>query len=199
VELDRQMGRLLDALRGGRPTLVLFLSDNGPLPTFERRRSGGLRGSKMSLYEGGVRLPFIAWGPGIVPAGVANTATVLSAVDMLPTLCSLAGAPLPSGYRPDGQDMLPALRGERLRRSTPLLWEYGRNPKSFAYPQGEDRSPNVAILEGDWKLLVRDDGSGPELYDLSTDPEERYNRAEAHPDLARRLSDAALEWRRAMP
>lgn len=201
-ELDRQMGRLLDALRedrSGRPTLVLFLSDNGPLPTFDRRRSGGLRGSKMSLYEGGVRLPFIAWGPGIVPAGVTNTATVLSAVDLFPTLCTLAGAPLPPGYRPDGQDMFPALRGEKPRRSAPLLWEYGRNPTSFAYPQGEDRSPNVAILEGDWKLLVQDDGAGPELYDLATDPEERYNRGEAHPDLARRLSDAALRWRRAMP
>ncbi len=202
TELDRQMGRLLDAIRedrSGRPTLVLFLSDNGPLPTFERRRSGGLRGSKMSLYEGGVRLPFLAWGPGLVPAGVTNTATVLSAVDMLPTLCALAGAPLPSGYQPDGQDMTAVLRGEKPRRTTPLLWEYGRNPTSFAYPQGEDRSPNVAILEGDWKLLVRDDGTGPELYDLATDPEERYNRAEAHPDLARRLADAALAWRRAMP
>ena len=201
-ELDRQVGRLLDALRqdrSGRPTLVLFLSDNGPLPTFDRRRSGGLRGSKLSLYEGGVRLPFIAWGPGLVPAGVTNTATVMSAVDLFPTLCSLAGATPPPGYRPDGQDMLPALRGEKPRRTSPLLWEYGRNPASFGYPQGDDRSPNVAILDGDWKLLVRDDGSGPELYDLATDPEERYNRAEARPDVARRLADAALGWRRAMP
>jgi arylsulfatase A-like enzyme len=202
VEVDRQVGRLLDAVRddpSGRPTLVLFMSDNGPLPTFDRRRTGGLRGSKLSLYEGGVRMPFIAWGPGIVPAVATNTATVLSAVDLFPTLCALAAAPLPSGYQGDGQDMLAALRGERPRRSKPLLWEYGRNTTSFAYPQGEDRSPNVAILDGDWKLLIQDDGSGAELYDLSTDPEERFNRAEAHPDVTRRLSDAALEWRRAMP
>ncbi|WP_337176094.1 sulfatase-like hydrolase/transferase [Paludisphaera sp.] len=202
VETDRQVGRLLDAIREGdraRPTLVLFMSDNGPLPTFDRRRTGGLRGSKLSLYEGGVRSPFIAWGPGIVPAGVTNTATVLSAVDLFPTLCSLAAAPLPPGYQPDGEDMLAALRGEKPRRSKPLLWEYGRNPTSFGYPQGDDRSPNVAILEGDWKLLVRDDGSGAELYDLATDPEESHDRAEARPDLVRRLSRMALDWRRAMP
>ena len=94
VELDRQVGELLDALRknrAGRPTIVLFLSDNGPLPSFQRARTVGLRGSKLSLYEGGVRLPFIAWGPGIVPAGVTNDATVLAAVDLFPTLCRLCG------------------------------------------------------------------------------------------------------------
>ncbi len=71
VQLDRQVGKLLDALRAaraGRPTIVLFLSDNGPLPSFDRERTVGLQGSKLSLYEGGVRLPFIAWGPGIIPA-----------------------------------------------------------------------------------------------------------------------------------
>ena len=201
-EVDVQVGRLLDAIRAdkfGRPTLVLFISDNGPLPTFERRRSGGLRGSKMSLYEGGTRLPFIAWGPGLVAAGVTTTSSVVSAVDMFPTLCSLAGAPLPDGYRPDGEDVTAVLRGQKPKRTKPLLWEYGRNAKSFAYPQGEDRSPNVAALDGDWKLLVNADGTGAELYDLSVDPEERYNRAEAQPDLARRLSEAALSWRRAMP
>ncbi len=201
-ELDRQIGRLLDAIReesSGRSTLVLFMSDNGPLPTFERRRTGGLRGSKLSLYEGGIRMPFIAWGPGIVPPGAINTASVVGAVDLFPTLCALAGAPLPDGYRGDGEDVSAFLRGERPGRSKPLLWEYGRNPDSFAHPRGDDRSPNVAILEGDWKLLINDDGRGAELYDLSTDPEERYDRAEAHPDLARRLSAEALKWRRAMP
>jgi len=201
-EVDRQVGRLMDAVRElppGRPTLVLFLSDNGPLPTFNRRRSGGLRGSKMSLYEAGVRLPFLAWGPGLVPSGVVNESTVLSAVDLLPTLCTVAGAPLPDGYRPDGEDLGPVLRGESPRRSRPLLWEYGRNPTSFAYPKAPDRSPNVAILDGDWKLLVNADGSGSELYDLGRDPQERQDRAAEEPDRARSLAEAALAWRRSMP
>ncbi|MDG3007455.1 sulfatase family protein [Paludisphaera mucosa] len=201
-EVDRQVGRLLDAVRAGgsaRPTLVLFLSDNGPLPTLDRRRSGVFRGSKLSLYEGGVRLPFLAWGPGLVPSGVTNTATVLSAVDLFPTLCALAGAPLRPGYESDGENLLSVLRGERPRRAKPLFWEYGRNPSSFDYPPGDDRSPNVAILDGDWKLLVNADGTGAELYDLALDPEERHDRAAAEPALARRLADQALAWRRAMP
>jgi len=202
TEMDAQIGRLLQALRdddSGRPTLVLFMSDNGPLPTFNGRRTLGLRGSKLSLYEGGVRMPFIAWGPGIVPASAVDDETVLSAVDLFPTLCALAEAPLPNGYESDGQNMLPALRGEKPQRAKPLLWEYGRNETSFAFPKGDDRSPNVAILEGNWKALVNTDGSDLQLYDLTTDPNERHNLASDHPDLARRLADAALEWRRAMP
>jgi len=202
TEMDAQIGRLLQAIRddkSGRPTLVLFMSDNGPLPTFKGRRTLGLRGSKLSLYEGGVRLPFIAWGPGIVPAGAVDEDTVVCAVDFFPTLCALAEAPLPDGYQSDGQNMLPALRGEKTKRSTPLLWEYGRNDTSFGYPKGDDRSPNVAILEGTWKALVNADGSDLQLYDLAADPNESRNLAADRPDLARRLADAALEWRRAMP
>lgn len=204
TELDIQVGRLLQALRDQpetkRPTVVLFLSDNGPLPTFNRRRTLGLRGSKLSLYEGGVRMPFIAWGPGLIPAGAVNDETVIAAVDFLPTLCELAGAALPDHYEADGQSMLAALRGEPARRSKPLFWEYGRNATSFSYPpKEEDRSPNVAILEGDWKALVNADGSGLQLYDVAADPREARDLAAERPDLARRLADAALRWRRAMP
>ena len=201
-EMDAQIGRLLQTLRdneSGRPTIVLFMSDNGPLPTFNGRRTLGLRGSKLSLYEGGVRMPFIAWGPGVIPAGAVDDETVICAVDFFPTICELADVRLPDGYEPDGQNILPALRGEPIRRSKPLFWEYGRNETSFAYPKGDDRSPNVAILEGDWKALVNADGSDLQLYDLAADPKETHNLAKDHPDLARRLADAALAWRRAMP
>jgi len=123
-EMDRQVGRLLDAARGrkgGRPVVVLFLSDNGPLPTFKRARTTGLRGSKLSLYEGGIRLPFIAWGPGLVPAGVTNDATVLAAVDLFPSLCRLCGAKVPAGVTPDGEDLSPVLLGKTPRRTAPLF------------------------------------------------------------------------------
>jgi arylsulfatase A-like enzyme len=202
VEMDRQVGRLLDALRAreaGRPTVVLFLSDNGPLPTFDRGRTVGLRGSKLSLYEGGVRVPLIAWGPGVVPAGLTNDSTVLAAVDLFPTLCRLCGADLPEGYRPDGEDLSPALLGKSPRRTRPLFWEYGRNAGSFAYPTGKDRSPNVAVLDGDWKLLVDSGGRGEELYNLARDPIEAENRAADEADLSKRLTDAALNWRRSLP
>lgn len=202
TEMDRQVGRLLDALRdrrSGRPTLVLFLSDNGPLPTFRRQRTAGLRGSKLSLYEGGVRVPCIAWCPGVVPAGATNDATVLAAVDLLPTLAKLCGAELPADYRPDGEDLSAALLGKSPARAKPLYWEYGRNDKSFAYPAGADRSPNVAVRDGDWKLLVNADGTGAELYDLSADPNESKNVAAENADLARRLTDQALKWRKSLP
>ncbi len=202
VEVDRQVGKLLDALRKdrtGRSTIVLFISDNGPLPTFQRERTVGLRGSKLSLYEGGVRLPFIAWGPGIVPAGLVNDTTVLAAVDLLPTLCRLCAASLPADYQGDGEDMSSALLGKSPRRTRPLFWEYGRNDRSFSYPRGNDRSPNLGVLDGDWKLLVDDDGRNPELYHLADDPTETKNRIADEPKVASRLRDAVLNWRKSLP
>ena len=205
VELDRQVGRVLDALRdrpaGSRPTLVLFLSDNGPLPPFPNQaRTKGLRGSKLSLYEGGIRLPFLAWGPGLVAAGKGNDATVLTAFDLFPSLCRIAGADLPAGYKADGEDLAPAILGQgEPARSRPVFWEYGRNARSFGYPAPRNRSPNLATLEGDWKLLVNADGSGVELYDLKKDPRETTNRADQEPEIAARLKESALRWRRSMP
>ena len=203
AEMDRQLGRLLDALRGreaDRPTVVLFFGDNGPLPTFDGRRAGGLRGGKLSLYEGGIRVPCIAWGPGVVPAGLINDTTVFAAVDLLPTLARLCGA-APKGDPPsDGEDLGDALRGRSPTRTKLLFWEYGRNDTSFAYPKvGKDRSPNVAVRDGDWKLLVNADGTGAELYDLADDPREARDLAADRPDVTRRLTDSALTWRKSLP
>jgi arylsulfatase A-like enzyme len=81
-----------------------------------------------------------------------------------------------------------------------VFWEYGRNTNSFAYPkEPHHRSPNLAVREGDWKLLVNADGSGAELYDLAADPWESRNRAAGQPELARRLGTAARAWRDSMP
>jgi arylsulfatase A-like enzyme len=202
IEVDRQVGRLLDELRrldADRKTLVIFASDNGPLPTFDRARTAGLRGSKLSLYEGGIRVPFIAWAPGVVPAGT-NDATVLAAVDLFPTLCKLCGAELPQDYQSDGEELIAALLGKAAERSKPLFWEYGRNEKFFRYPpRPRDRSANVAIRDGRWKLLVNDDGGDAELYDLTRDPNESGNVIADHPDVAERLKTAALAWRASLP
>lgn len=202
TEMDREIGRLLDVLRSkkdGRQTLVLFVSDNGPLPTFGRQRSVGLRGSKLSLYEGGIRLPCIAWGPNLVAQNVTNDTTVFTAVDFFPTLCKLAGAQLPKEYLSDGEDLSSTLSGATPRRTKPIFWEYGRNAKSFAYPKGADRSPNVAVLDGDWKMLVNADGSGGELYQIAADPNETKNRTSTEPEIANRLRKLALDWRKSLP
>jgi arylsulfatase A-like enzyme len=204
VEIDRQMGRLRQGLAElgiEDSTLVIFTSDNGPLPTFKASRSGGLRGSKLSLYEGGVQEPFMACWPGTIPADKVNSTTVLAAVDMFPTLCRVAGAELPEGYGCDGLDQSRALLGESIAgRSTPLFWEYGRNDEHFAYPKNQrDRSPRLAVLEGDWKLMINPDGGGAELYDIAADPREQHNLAADEPEVARRLGERVVAWRRSLP
>jgi arylsulfatase A-like enzyme len=199
VALDEQIGRLMDGLKGTN-TLVLFLGDNGASPPFERERIGGLRGQKLSLYEGGIRVPFVAWWPAKVKGGIVNESTVIASLDFLPTLATLCRAKLPEGYVPDGEDMTKALLGETPTRSAPLLWEYGRNDSSFAYPRdARHRSPNLAIREGRWKLLVNADGNGAELYDLAADAKESKSLAADKPDVVKRLTAAALRWRKAVP
>ena len=156
-------------------------------------------GSKLSLYEGGIRLPFIARWPGHVPAGRVDETTVLHAVDMMPTLAAIGGARVPDGYRGDGIDLTAALKGEAITREKPLFWEYGRNDTAFKFPAAPERSPNVAVREGMWKLLVNADGSSAELYDLLADPKETTNLAPEQATLAGRLSRTALEWRNSLP
>jgi arylsulfatase A-like enzyme len=205
IEMDKQVGRLLDGLDKlgiADDTIVIFASDNGPLPTFRGGRAGGLRGAKDSLYEGGLRLPFIVRWPGYVKPGAVDETTVFGGVDLFPTLCALCKAPLPAGYQSDGEDRSAAIRRSTPQptRSKPLFWEYGRNnDKAFGYPRGRDRSPNVAVRDGNWKLLVNADGSGAELYDLSADPKENKNVAGDHPDVAERLKRMCLDWRRSLP
>jgi arylsulfatase A-like enzyme len=201
-EYDRQMGRLFAGLKElgvDDQTLVIFASDNGPLPSFRGSRSGGLRGSKLSLYEGGIRLPFIVRWPGRVPAGHVDNQTVLAGTDLFPSLCAIAGAPLPKTVTCDGEDLSGALLGKPAVRTRPLFWEYGRNTNAFAYPNGADRSPNVAMREGDWKLLVNADGTQTQLYNLKTDPKETANLENKNPAVALRLKEQALAWRKSLP
>jgi arylsulfatase A-like enzyme len=197
--LDAQVGRLRDGLRGTN-TLVLLLGDNGASQPLARERCGGLRGQKLSLYEGGIRVPFIAWWPARLKSGVVNDQTVIAAVDILPTLAKVCGARLPKDYAGDGEDMEAAIRGESPVRTKPLYWEYGRNDTSFAYPKdAQHRSPNVAVRDGNWKLLVNADGTQSELYDLAADPKETRNLSASNPDIARRLAEKAVAWRKSLP
>ncbi len=201
AEYDRQIGRLLAGLKDlaiDRDTLVIFTSDNGALPTLKGARSGPFRAGKLSLWEGGVRMPFIVRWPARTPAGKLDEQSVLSALDLFPTFCALAGAKLPENYRPDGQNVTAALTGTPLpSRAAPLFWEYGRNDEFFKF--GPDRSPNVALRDGRYKLLVNADGTSPHLYDLTTDPAEQKDLAADKPDVAKPLIDQALTWRKSLP
>lgn len=211
METDRQVGRLLDGLRelgAEKNTLVLLAGDNGPEPSLNRTRTGGLRGMKWSLYEGGIRTPLAVRWPGVIPAGKLNDTTVISAVDFFPTLCAMTGVPAPVGVKFDGEDVSGAFKGGAQPRTQPLFWEYGRKPapegksgiRAFPYPNEPGaKSPNVAVREGAWKLLVNADGSGVELYQLATDPNESKNLTATEPAVTKRLTEAALAWRKSLP
>ena len=213
-DADRRIGRLLEMLAElnlEENTLVVFSSDNGPEITgpesrrklgdetgpglgtyFSVGQTGGLKGRKRSLFEGGVRLPFFVRWPGKVRAGRVDKSTVIAAVDLLPTFCAAAGVELPDDYTADGQNMLPALLGEEIRREKPIFWEW--RGARFG-----DNWPRLAVRDGRWKLLMTADQDRVELYDVVRDRGEKDNLAGQHPDVVKRLSAMAIEWKASLP
>ena len=202
-EYDRQIGRLLDGLKKlgmDDNTILIFTSDNGPLPNFRGDRSAGLRGTKLSLYEAGTRMPFIIKWPGHVPKGATDEKSVISATDLLPSLTAMAGIDLPPNYKGDGEDRHEAFLGNPTERKGDIYWEYGRNPYAFNYPKQENyKSPNLAIRSGKWKLLVDYHENNVELYDMEVDKFETKNLAKAHPDLVKKLKAKLVTWRNYVP
>ncbi len=198
---DDQLTPLFDYVRNSPTlrtnTLIIVASDNGPEPG--AGSAGPFRGHKGNLFEGGMREPFIVWGPGFLkPAacGTVNEATVLSSVDLLPSLAKLAGVPLPAGVAFDGEDMTAAYLGQtQPARSKPLFWV--RPPDR---PGDKIEAwPDLAVREGNWKLLLMEDGSGAQLYDLATDVGETKNLAAQQPAVVKRLKQALLAWRKTLP
>jgi arylsulfatase A-like enzyme len=209
VKMDRQIGRLLrflDDERLAESTLVVLTSDNGPTawPRYYRQRieppgsTGGLRGRKWSLYEGGIRMPLIVRWKGKIPAGRVNKTSVIAAVDFFPTFCKIAGVTPPKAAF-DGEDMSAAFLGGTPKRTKPIFWEYGRDATYLRPGKKSDQSPSCAVREGNWKLLANADGSRVELYDLATDPHESRNLAMKRPAVSKRLTAKLLGWRKSLP
>jgi len=211
AEGDCGVGRILktlDDLGLADDTLVVFSSDNGPESTggLNRKKwgdsalgtyysvgtTGGLKGNKRSLFEGGVRVPFIVRWPGKTPAGKKNNTTVIAAVDLLPTFCKAADIKLPQAYKPDGENMLAAFLGEKVQRTQPIFWEW----KGTASGQNW---PRLGIRVGDWKLLMTDDGKRIELYNIPRDRAEQNNLANEYPEIVARLSKQVLGWKETLP
>jgi arylsulfatase A-like enzyme len=207
-DIDKHVGRILDKLDElglSENTVVVFSSDNGPesglIPFISHyggassTNTGPFRGVKRSLYEGGIREPFIVRWPGTTPAGNVDNSSVISGVDWLPTVCNLAGVSLPGGKNFDGENLSLALKGTPMKKTKPQMWE-NRFP---VYGHVLHKSPILAIRVDNWKLLMNPDRSRVELYDIPNDPSELNNLADRNPDIVRKLSAQVLEWQTTLP
>ncbi len=204
-DMDRQIGRLLkriDELALAENTIIAFSSDNGP-EDFDIRNAvhsgigdaGPFRGRKRSIYEGGIRMPFIVRWTSRTPAGKVDDKSIIAGVDWLPTVCSLASVKLPTGLGPDGEDMSQAILGKPRARSKPLMWQW----RFRIFGDMAHRSPMLAMRDGKWKLLMNPDRSRVELYDIGNDPTELDNVADQNPQVVRKLSERLLKWQKTLP
>ncbi|MDP6361145.1 MAG: arylsulfatase [Planctomycetota bacterium] len=179
TRLDRDVGRIVALLKElglDKNTLVVFTSDNGPhgaggtLPKFNA--AGPLRARKGSMYEGGIRVPFVASWPGKIKPGTESD-HISCFQDMLPTFAEMAGVNVPG--RTDGISMLPALLGKETQKKHQFLyWE---------------RAGSTAVRQGKWKAVHAGKGAKRklELYDLEADIGETKDLAADFPEIARRM------------
>ena len=176
--IDKDVGRVLQKLKDlglDDNTLVIFTSDNGANEEFINPlgSTGGLRGYKRMLYEGGIRTPFIARWPGrIQPNTTSDLLTTF--VDFLPTAADLAGVPGPPAT--DGISIVPTLLGKKQAAQHESLYFEIYEP----YFQ-------QSVRLGDWKGYRLGTKAPLELYDLKADPTEQHNLAAAHPDVVRKI------------
>lgn len=203
-EMDRQFGRLFDYVRN-KPelrdnTLIIVCSDNGPEPG--AGSAGPFRGSKTTLYEGGTRSPLIVWGPGLMDEGIqgrSNRRSVFAAFDLAPSLLAIARVPKPEGVVFDGENLSEVLLGRSEgSRVAPIFWRRPPDRKTASATLPE-RLPDLAMREGNWKLLCEYDGSQSQLYDLTKDEGEKENLADSNREAVERMTQALLHWNASMP
>ncbi len=183
--MDRDIGRIINLLKElgiDDNTVMFFTSDNGPhgssgtLELFDA--NGPLRGIKRDVYEGGIRVPFIARWPGRIRGGLV-TNHISAFWDLLPTCCELSGAEIPAGI--DGISFLPTLlsRPDRQKQHEYLYWEF------------KSKGGKQALRMGRWKgvrLNVRSEPNAPlELYDLDDDIGETTDIAAANPEIVSQI------------
>jgi arylsulfatase A-like enzyme len=178
--MDSDIGRIrqkLEELGIDKNTLIIFTSDNGPHAEGENNpkyfnSSGGLRGQKRDLYEGGIRVPMIAYWPETIKPGQVSE-HVSAFWDVMPTLAEMAGVPIPKNI--DGISFLPTLLGKKQKPHDNLYWEF------------LEQGGKQAALKYPWKLLKLDifdlTKTRIELYNLDNDPAEQYDVSEKYPNI----------------
>ena len=174
--MDEGVGRIVETVRRlglERNTFIFFCSDNGAT---KNGSNGALAGYKGSLWEGGHRVPAVAYWPGRIKPG-SVTSQISLGMDMFPTMVSIAGAKPPAGLKLDGVDLLGMLTKDRKLPERTLFWRYRKER---------------AIRKGTWKLLIQDDNV--KLYNLDEDLGEKKNLAGAKPEIAKMLQDELSAW-----
>jgi arylsulfatase A len=184
-KLDQYVGEVilkLKALGLEKETLIVFTSDNGPHQEGGNRpehfnSSGGFRGIKRDLYEGGIRVPMIVSWPGVIRTG-ATSEFAGASWDFLPTFAEILGQPAPTAV--DGISIFPTLKSENQKRKHDFLyWEF------------HEDGGRQAVRIGDWKgvrLNVKSDPAGPlQLYNLAADPFESTDVSTSHPDVVKEI------------
>ncbi|WP_315852911.1 sulfatase family protein [Roseimaritima sediminicola] len=193
IETDHHVGRVLKYLQQAgleENTIVIFTSDNGPERSWEGRikryghdSRGGLREGKRSVYEGGHRVPLLVrWPAGIVDPG-RRSDRVVGQVDVLATLADLLDVSLPADAGEDSQSFAAVLTEPAAVEPRLPLVTHGNGRRDYRY----------AIIDGDWKLVMRDARHEDELYNWSKDRQEQNNLAAAHPEVVQRLTRELTE------
>jgi arylsulfatase A-like enzyme len=182
--IDENAGRLLTALKKWRleqNTILLFLTDNGPQ---RPRFNANMRGTKGTVYQGGIRVPcFLRW-PGSIRAG-STIRHAAAHIDILPTLLDACSVDMPAGLRMDGRNLMPLVRGEASGwedRALFFQWHRGDEPEPYR---------NCAVRTERYKLV-----DGKELYDLEADPRESSDISPGRPGVVAELRRRYEEWLR---
>jgi arylsulfatase A-like enzyme len=206
--LDESVGRIvarLEELKLTQNTVVIFSSDNGGLGGYHRTEAPSkekgftdntpLRGGKGTLYEGGIRVPFIVRWPGVVPAGATSDVPVAH-IDVYPTFLDIVGGRPRAGYTLDGTSFAPVLKKPRasLARDA-IYWHFPGYLESYVHDSGWRTSPVGAIHSGDFKLMEFFETGAVELYNLRDDIGETRNLFEQSPDKANALRAKLAAWR----
>jgi arylsulfatase A-like enzyme len=206
--VDESVGRILaklDELKLTDNTLVIFSSDNGGLGGYQRTEAPSdkkgftdntpLRGGKGTLYEGGIRVPFIARWPAAIQPGTTSDVPVAH-VDVYPTLLAIAGGTPRPGTTFDGVSFAPLLRNPQatLPRDA-IYWHFPGYLESYVHEKGWRTSPVGAVHAGDFKLLEFFETGAVELYNLRDDVGETRNLAAQSPEKVRQLRAQLATWR----
>lgn len=185
--VDDSLGRLrtkLEELKLSERTIIVFTSDNGGLTLGQTTANLGLRAGKGSAYEGGVRVPAIAFAPGMTKQGSVNETPIIS-LDWNSTILNLAGAKPLKGAQ--GVSLTPLLRGETIN-PRPIFWHY-----PHYHPGGA--TPYSAVRDVDWRLVEFFEDNHVELYNLAIDPSEEHDLAATEPKKAAELREELHTWR----